>query len=170
MAKKKPAKASKKKAAPKKAAAPKTSRKTTRENPGMGHNLTTLRKEGSKIVAAFLALTETMRSDLAGYRDDFATIYENGANQLGMKESVLKKELKNILNQKDAEARDEEMDKAEREQTEMFRAAMQDTKYAKYAQGELFPATETATADEVEQAAEEGDAGEDPVEDEAQGD
>lgn len=55
---------------------PRAARKETRENPGVGHNVASLRKQGSAFVERFLTLSDSMASDMAGYRSDFKELYE----------------------------------------------------------------------------------------------
>lgn len=139
--------AAKKKAAAKKA--PKASRKEVRENPGLGHNVNDLGKAAAPLVERFLALKKTQRSDMSGYAADFKTIYEEAANDLGLKQSVVAKELKRIDAKKLAEEKEKEMAADERQQTILFRQCFAGTPFEHLAAGDL------AAPDEVEEANEE---------------
>lgn len=150
MAPKKPKKKVEK--APKAAKAKKKGRRETRDNPGAGHNLETMQAESGEVIADYLDLSEKMASDMAGYAADFATLYEKGANTLGMKSSVLQKELKRILAKKKAAEKEAEMAKDEREQTEMFRAAQVGGQYEMFAEGDLAAPSEKASEEQVEEA------------------
>jgi len=125
MAAKKKAKAPKvpKEAAEKKPKAAKANRKETRESPGAGHNLASLRAQGADFVERFINLSDAMASDMAGYRSDFKNLYEEAANDLGLKKSVITKELKRILANKKAAEAEKDMPADERQQQfEMFAA------------------------------------------------
>lgn len=129
-----------KKAKKKIAKAPKTPpapRRETRTNPGMGHNVTALREIGEPLVDEFLKLYEQMESDMAGYRSDINNLYEKAAGDLGLKKTVVSKELKRILARKKAEAKEKEMAPDERQQTELFRASMEGTPFGDWAAGTL---------------------------------
>lgn len=125
-----------KKKKPKAAKAP---RKETRENPGQGHNIETLKEAGGDIVEKFLALSKDMASDMAGYRADFKTLYDDAANSLGLKKSVISRELKRILKNKLAEEKEREMASDEREQTILLRESLAGTPFGEWAAGELAP-------------------------------
>ena len=90
-----------------------------------------------------------MESDMAGYRSDINNLYEEAANDLGLKKSVVSKELKRIEAKKKAEDKEKEMAADEREQTELFRACFAGTPIEHLAGGDL------AAPDEVEGATEE---------------
>lgn len=141
--------AAKKKAAAK-PAKKKANRKETRENPGLGHNVNDLGKTAAPLVDRYLKLKEAMESDMAGYRSDINNLYEEAANDLGLKKSVVSKEMKRIEAKKKAEAKEKEMAQDEREQTILFRACFAGTPFEALAEGDL------AAPDEVEQAGEEG--------------
>lgn len=143
-----------KKAAKKPAAdkAPKRGRKETRTTPGAGHNLASLRKAGANFAERFMTLCDSMDSDMAGYRADIKVLYEEAANETGLKKSVVTKELKRIRANKKAAEAEAEMAPDERAQTTMWRAAMEDTKWGQYSQGDLFPAVGPATGEEIEEA------------------
>ena len=140
--------AAKKKAAAK-PAKKKANRKETRENPGLGHNVNDLGKTATPLVERYLKLKEAMESDMAGYRSDINNLYEEAANDLGLKKSVVSKELKRIEAKKKAEDKEKEMAADEREQTELFRACFAGTPFESLAAGDL------AAPDEVEGATEE---------------
>ena len=140
--------AAKKKAAAK-PAKKKANRKETRENPGLGHNVNDLGKTATPLVERYLKLKEAMESDMAGYRSDINNLYEEAANDLGLKKSVVSKELKRIEAKKKAEDKEKEMAADEREQTELFRACFAGTPFEHLAEGDL------AAPDEVEGATEE---------------
>lgn len=130
--------AAKKKAAAKKAPKkPRAGRKEVRENPGAGHNLATLGEKAVPAVERYLALQASMESDMAGYKAEFAKLYEEEAGNLGIKQAVLQKELKRIGANKKAKDREKEMKKDEREQTELFRACFAGTPFAEFAEGDL---------------------------------
>lgn len=114
-------------------------RKETRETPGKGHNIDKIRKDGEGIVKSYLAKKEAMESDMAGYRSEINDIYTKGAEKLGIKKSVLAKELKRIEKAKKEEAAEKEMAPDEREQTELFRSSMEGTPFGDWAAGELAP-------------------------------
>src|SRR5579862_2943139 len=127
----------KKKAAKTKPKAEKASRKETRENPGMGHNVAALREIGEPLVEEFIKIYEAMESDMAGWRSDLNNFYEKAAGDLGLKKTVVSKELKRILARKKAEAKEKEMAPDERQQTEIFRASMEGTPFGNWAAGVL---------------------------------
>lgn len=139
--------------------APKTKskRKETRENPGMGHNIASLRTDGAAFVERFLTLSESMASDMGGYRSDFKELYEEAAGDLGLKKSVITKELKRILANKKAAEKEAKMAADEREQSELWRAAMVGTQFELWSEGALAEPADTAQGD--------GDPIEDPQED-----
>lgn len=145
------AKKKKKAAAPK---GPKRNRKETREKPGMGHNVAALRKEGEAFVKRFITLSDAMASDMAGYRSDFNNLYEEAANDLGLKKSVITKELKRILANKKAAEAEAELPKDEREQIELWRGAMEGTQFELFAAGDLAESTVQASEDEQAEASE----------------
>lgn len=137
--------------APKKAA----NRKETREKPGLGHNVNDLGKLGTPLVERYLKLKEAMDSDMAGYRADINTLYVDVANEMGLKKSVVSKELKRIEAKKKAEAKEKEMAPDEREQTELFRACFAGTPFESLAEGPLAAPNEVGEAtDEDHEAAE----------------
>lgn len=139
--------AGKKKAAAKpkakKAAKP---RKQVRENPGLGHNAAKLAEDAVPFLERYLKLKEAMESDMAGYRSDINNLYEEAANELGLKKSVVSKELKRIEANKKAADKEKEMAADERQQTELFRSCFAGTPFEAFAEGDL------AAPDEVEQA------------------
>ena len=122
---------------PKAPKTPKAPRKETRENPGQGHNIEALKEMGGEIVERFLNLSKDMASDMAGYRSDFNTLYDEAANSLGLKKSVLSRELKRILKNKLAEEKEREIASDEREQTILFREIMDGTPFGQWAAGQL---------------------------------
>lgn len=115
----------------------KPARKETRETPGAGHNAEKLRDLGQGVVEEFLKLSADMESDMAGYRSDFAKMYERAAGELGLKKSVLTAELKRILKRKKEEQKEKELAPDERQQTEIFRDAMAGTAFGDWAAGVL---------------------------------
>lgn len=116
---------------------PKAPRKETRENPGKGHNSADLAENAVPLVEEYLKLKEAMESDMAGYRADINNLYEKAAGDLGLKKSVVAKELKRIEARKKAEAKEKELAPDEREQTELFRACFAGTPFEGLAEGEL---------------------------------
>lgn len=130
-------------------AKPKANRKETRENPGLGHNVNDLGKLAAPLVERYLTLKEAMESDMAGYRSDINNLYEEAANDLGLKKSVVSKELKRIETKKKAEDKEKEMAADERQQTILFRQCFAGTPFEHLAEGDL------AAPDEVEEANEE---------------
>lgn len=115
----------------------KATRKETRETPGKGHNIDALRKGGEAFVKQFIAKSEAMESDMAGYRSEIGDIYEKAAEKLGLKKSVVQAELKRILKAKKQHAKEQEMSADEREQTELWRTAMEGTQWELFAAGDL---------------------------------
>lgn len=149
--KKKVAKAPKKKAP--------ATKKETRENPGMGHNIAALRDEGVPYIERFLKLKASQESDMGSYAADFGNLYEEAAGVLGIKEEVLKRELNRLHKNKKAAEKEAEMKADEREQTELFRAAMEGTQFEMFVAGDLAPAAEPEAETETtpeEEAEEEG--------------
>lgn len=124
--------------------ATKAKRKETRENPGIGHNIASLRTAGAEFVERFLKIHEAMDSDMGGYKSDFANLYEEAANDLGLKKSVVTKEFKRILANKKAAEKEAKMAADEREQSEMWRAAMVGTQFELWSSGDLAQPEETA--------------------------
>jgi anti-sigma-K factor RskA len=116
--------------------APKT-RKVIRDKPGAGHNVASLRADGVDIIEAYLDKVAAMESDMAGYRSEFADLYAKAAETLGLKKSVVQAELKRILGAKKQAEKEEEMAPDEREQTELWRSAMEGTPFGDYAAGQL---------------------------------
>lgn len=121
----------------KKPKAAKAPRKETRENPGQGHNIASLTELGGEITERFMQLSKDMASDMAGYRSDFNNLYDEASNKMGLKKSVITRELKRILKNKVAEEKEKEMEKDVREQTELFRTAMVGTQFEMWAKGDL---------------------------------
>lgn len=153
------AKKAKKKVVKKAPKKPRNTKKETRENPGMGHNITALRDEGIPYVERFLELKKSQESDMASYASDFGTLYEEAAGVLGIKETVLKSELNRLHKNKKAAEKEAEMKADERQQTELFRSAMEGTQYQLFTAGDLADAAEpeaAAEASEEETAEEEG--------------
>lgn len=103
---------------------PRAARKDVRESPGIGHNVAALRKAGLAFVERFITLSDSMASDMAGYRSDFKELYEEAANDLGLKKSVITRELKRILANKKAAEAEMELAPDEREQIDLWRGAM----------------------------------------------
>lgn len=132
-------------------------RAETRENPGKGHNVAALRDIGVDFVARFLKLDEQEQSDAAGYRADKKNLYYEASNALGLKSTVVQKELKRILANKRAKEKEAEMEAAEREQTELWRSAMAGTQFQLFSEGDLASPETGDDADEGEGA--EGEAG-----------
>lgn len=122
-------------------------RKETRESPGIGHNVASLRKQGSAFVDRFLKLSDSMASDMAGYRSDFKNLYEKAANDLGLKKSVITKELKRILANKKAAEAEQELPPDEREQIQLWRGAMVGTQFQLFSEGDLAAAPDSAQGD-----------------------
>ncbi len=152
--------ASKKKAAAKpKTNKPAKSRKGTRENPGAGHNSAQMAELATNHLEKYLALKDSMDSDMAGYRKDFDTLYEKAANEMGLKKSVITKELKRIAANKKAADKEKELAKDEREQTELFRSCFAGTPFEAFAEGDLATPDETTEATEEDHEA--AEAGED---------
>jgi hypothetical protein len=108
-----------------------------------------LGKMAAPLVERYLKLKEAMESDMAGYRSDIKTLYEEAANELGLKQSVVAKELKRIEAKKKAEDKEKEMAPDERQQTILFRECFAGTPFEHLAEGDL------AAPDEVEEADEE---------------
>ena len=140
------------------AAKPKYGRKEVRENPGLGHNVNDLGKKATPFVDRYLALKASMESDMAGYRTDIKNLYEEAANDLGLKKSVVAKELKRIEAKKKAEDKEKEMAADERQQTELFRACFAGTPFEHLAEGDLAAPKEVeGPTDEDHENAEEGE-------------
>lgn len=136
--------AAKKKAVAKK----KATRKQVRENPGPGHNASALTELGEAAVERFFALKTQHESDMAGYASDFAKLYEEEAGNLGLKQTVVNKELNRLWKNKKAQDREKEMKKDEREQTLLFRECFKGTPFEELAEGDLAAPDEVTTADE----------------------
>ena len=120
-----------------KAAAP--SRKAVREKPGLGHNSAEFREKVLEYTKAYLAKKEAMEADMAGYRSEINTIYEEGANALGLKKSVFSAELKRLERLKKEYEKAQKLAADEREQTEMWRAAHVGHQFELFVAGELPP-------------------------------
>lgn len=137
-------------------------RAETRETPGKGHNIASLREVGVDFVERYLALNKAMADDMAGYKSDFAKLYGDAKTALGLKEAVIKKELKRILANKRAMEAEQEMDASDREQTELWRSAMAGTQFEMFAEGDLAePEDGTGKDDDAEEShGAEEDAGE----------
>lgn len=148
MAKKKTATPKKKKAAkpkprlpmkgdaPGKTAAAPKSRKEQRAS-GMGHNLAEIRRAAMPAMTRLFALQASMDKDAAGYRSDFATVYEEEAKNIGVKKAVLIKEFKRALRAKREEEKELMMDAQERNEAETLRAAFDGTPFGKWFEGEI---------------------------------
>lgn len=117
--------------------AEKAARREVRESPGLGHNIAAIRDQGAPYVERYLKLTDAMDSDMAGYRSDINNLYEEASGDLGMKKTVISKELKRIRANQKAAAKEKEMAADEREQTEMWRAAMVGTQFEIFSAGDL---------------------------------
>ncbi len=115
----------------------KKGRREVRDNPGLGHNTAEFREKSGPIIEAYLDLKARMESDMAGYRADINILYEESANDLGMKKTVLAKELKRIERAKKEEEKAKKMDEAERAQTELWRSAQVGTQWELFAAGPL---------------------------------
>lgn len=144
----------------KKAAAPpkkkKATRKEVRENPGAGHNAAALTELGTAAVERFFALKAAHESDMAGFASDFAKLYEEEAGNLGLKQTVINKELNRLWKNKKAADKEKEMKSDERKQTELFRSCFAGTPFEEFAEGDLAApeGTEEATEEEIEEASE----------------
>lgn len=108
-------------------AAAKRSRREVRDNPGpaMGHNLNKVRDAALPLVKKFFNLQDAMDSDMAGYRKDFKDLYEEAANEIGMKKSLVVKEFKRLLRNKREEEKEMMMERAEADQVDMLRASLE---------------------------------------------
>ncbi len=126
----------------------KPSRREVRENPGLGHNVNDLGKLATPFVDRYLALKTAMDSEAAGYRSDIKTLYEEAANELGLKKTVVAKELKRIEAKKKAEDKEKEMAPDERQQTILFRECFAGTPFEALAAGDLAAPDEVTQADE----------------------
>jgi hypothetical protein len=68
-------------------------------------------------------LQASMDEDMAGYRGDFAAAYEQGAEKLNIRESVLKSEFRRALTVKRQLEKEKAYDPIERDQRETLRAS-----------------------------------------------
>jgi hypothetical protein len=111
------------------------------ESPSMGHNLTTIRKDAEPIFQRLAKLQADMESQMGEFRVDFKNLYEEGANKIGCSRKILRKEFRRYLNNLRQEQEEQEMEASEREQIETLRAALGDTPFGRYIEGQLAEAS-----------------------------
>lgn len=122
-------------------------RKSRRDGPGMGHNLTELRKKAEPAVKEIMKKFDEMDSDMGGYRSEIKALYEKHADKIGMSKTALRKEVKRIRDRKKEAAYEQELEAEIREEIETFRAALEGTPFAEWASGELAKSAVSAEAE-----------------------
>ncbi len=151
---KKPAKAKKPAAAAKPKPDKKQTRKQTTQGAGLGHNITEIRAQATPFFEKMFNLQADMDSDAAGYRSDFKNLYEEAANAMGVKKSVVIKEYKRALRNKREQEKERMMDAQERDTAETLRAAMEGTPMYEWFAGQIAKPNEDTAEEEAEDEAE----------------
>jgi hypothetical protein len=104
---------------------------------GIGHNLADIRKKAEPAMKRLFKLQQEMDKDLAGYKADFNNAYEEEAEKIGIKKSLLTAEYKRALRNKRQQEKEMMMEPDEREVTESLRACFEGTPFAAIFAGEI---------------------------------
>lgn len=102
------------------------------DGPGLGHNITEIKKKSLPALEAILKKFEDMESDMGSYRAEIKDLYEKHANALGVPRKVLRHLVAEVRASQRAEAVLAEMETDEREQLETLEASLGDTPFGKY--------------------------------------
>ena len=114
----------------------KKGRKDTREA-GIGHNLAEILKKAEPAMKRLFKLQEAMDKDMAGYASDFATAYEEEAEKIGIKKTLLVAEYKRALKNKKQREKEMMMEEDDRQVVTSLREAFKGTPFADFFAGEL---------------------------------
>lgn len=107
------------------------------DGPGMGHNLTEIKKKALPAMKEILKKFEDMESDMGSYRSEIKDLYEKHANAIGVPRKLLRHLVAEVRAEQRKEAILAEMEKEEREQLETLQAAFGETEFGKYFSAEL---------------------------------
>lgn len=116
------------------------------------HNISEVREELEKGVNRVIKLHDDMGSEIGRYRSDIGHALEKVSDATGIKKSVIAREVRRIIRVRNERESEAEMALAEREQTILFRHALEKTQLELFSAGELAPSVV-----EVEPANDEGE-------------
>lgn len=102
------------------------------DGPGIGHNLTEIKKKALPAMKEILKKFEDMESDMGSYRAEIKDLYEKHANALGAPRKLLRQLVAEVRAAQRQEAILAEMEADEREQLETLQAAFEGTEFGKY--------------------------------------
>lgn len=102
--------------------------------PGIGHNITAIKKAAAPLFKRLDALFDEMESQMGEFRVDIKNLYEEGANTIGVKRQVLRKVYGQYRRAKKDEAAENEMEASEHDDYVALRDAMgMDTPFGAFA-------------------------------------
>ena len=107
------------------------------DSPGIGHNLTEIKKKAGPAVTAIIKKIEEMESDRGNYMSEIKEAYADHAEKIGCPKKLLRKLVKQVRDAQREEAELKEMEPDEREQLETLQAALDNTPFGKYFQDQL---------------------------------
>jgi uncharacterized sporulation protein YeaH/YhbH (DUF444 family) len=111
--------------------------KAKTDGPGMGHNITQIRKEAEPIFKRLANKQRDMETAMGEFRVDLKNLYEEGANKIGCSRKVLREEFRRYIYNLKAEQRELELEASERAEIEALRAALEGTPFGSYVAGTL---------------------------------
>ena len=102
------------------------------DSPGIGHNLTEIKKKAGPAVTAIIKKIEEMESDRGNYMSEVKELYNDHAEKIGCPKKLLRKLVKQVRDAQREEAELAEMEPDERDQLETLQAALEGTPMGKY--------------------------------------
>jgi uncharacterized protein (UPF0335 family) len=102
------------------------------DSPGVGHNLTEIKKKAGPAVTEIIKKIEEMESDRGTYMGEIKDLYSRHSENIGCPRKILRRLVKQIRDAQRAEAELKEMEPGEREQLETLQASFGDTGFGKY--------------------------------------
>jgi uncharacterized protein (UPF0335 family) len=110
----------------------KPAKKKKQDSPGIGHNLTEIKKKAGPAVAAIIKKITDMESDHGAWMSEIKEAYGDHAEKIGCSKKLLRKLVKQVRDAQKEEAELAEMEADEREQLETLQAALDGTPFGIY--------------------------------------
>lgn len=116
------------------------------DGPGLGHNLTEIKKKALPALKEILGKFDDMESDMGSYRAEIKDLYEKHANALGVPRKLVRMLVSEARAGIRTEAALAEMEADERDQLETLQASLGETPFGKYFAEKLGSSKPASTA------------------------
>lgn len=110
----------------------KKTRKKKDDGPGMGHNLTDIKKKAEPAIAEIIKKFDDMASDMGAYKNELKELYKSRSETIGCRPGLLRGLVHDILTEREKLRKLKEMEPSERVQLETLQASLAGTPFGDY--------------------------------------